>query len=70
MNKSFILIAVLVLTQTYLAQAGGNSGFRFDVSRSAAYLNAGNCYLMPGVSTFDQGLGYQYYGLPYGWRQT
>ena len=63
-------MAILLLTQAYLTQAGG-SGFGFDVKRSAAYLNAGNCYLVPGVSSSSsQGLGYQYYGLPYGWKQN
>lgn len=70
MNKSLIVLTILLLTQTYLAEAGG-SGFGFDVKRSAAYLNAGNCYLVPGISSSSsQGLGYQYYGLPYGWKQT
>lgn len=71
MSKSLVLVTILVLIQVFLAQAGGSPGFRFDVARSSAYLNAGNCYLFPGVTlTSFQGLGYQYYGLPYGWKQA
>lgn len=67
MNKSVIIFTFLLVTQLLQVYAGG--GLKFDVNKSYAYLNAGDCYLYPGVSSSNNRIGYQYYDLPYGWRQ-
>lgn len=70
MSKLNIFVTVLVALQ--LCQVlGGGSGFGFDISRSRTYLNAGSCYVYPGVSTSGSSgsYGVKYYNLPHGWRQ-
>ena len=69
MNKSniFILLIAVQLLQVF----AGGSGLSFDVNRATAYMNAGNCFVYPGLSTSgsSNNIGYRYYSLPYGWRQ-
>ena len=67
MTKVNIFITILIAIQLAQVFAGGRVSF--DINRSYAYLNAGNCYVYPGVSSSSQRLGVRYYSLPYGWRQ-
>ena len=47
MNKPVFVFTILFATLLLQALAGG--GVKFDVNKSYAYLNAGDCYLSPGV---------------------
>jgi hypothetical protein len=67
MTKVNIFITILIAIQ--LAQVFATGRVSFDINRSYAVLNAGNCYIYPGVSTSSQRYGIRYYSLPFGWRQ-
>lgn len=59
-----LLFVVLVL------QTHSTFNFGFDVNRANAVLNAGSCYLQPGVyQSAKNDVAVRYYNLPYGWRQ-
>lgn len=70
MTKLNIFVAVLVALQLFQV-LGGGYGYGFDVSKSKTYLNAGSCFVYPGVSTsgYSGNYGVKYYNLPYGWKQ-
>lgn len=64
-NTLFALIAAILLVQIYT----GGSGLSFDLRKSNAYLNSGNCYLTIGSSYSGGRIGTRFYNHPFGWRQ-
>lgn len=72
MKISNLLLVLLIAGQ--VSQVMGTFGF--DVNRASAILNAGDCYISPGVSVGSSSsssnkgqYGVTYYNLPYGWSQ-
>jgi hypothetical protein len=69
MIKKNLFVAILILLQLSQVYTGGRVSF--DINKSTAYLNAGNCYVRPGLTTSSntQKIGVKFYNLPYGWKQ-
>lgn len=69
MSKLQILF-VVILALAFMQGATSTSNFNFNVKKSYAYLNGGHCFVNPGVDLVtSKKLGYQFYDLPYGWKQ-
>lgn len=68
MKISTTLLVLLIALQVFHTQSTYNFGW--NVNKANAVLNAGDCYINPGITESGQSdVAVQYYDLPSGWRQ-